>query len=62
MPRPKKTDPPVRLEIKLPESIYTRLALRLFSSAQGHVPYGAWSQFFTALAEEALKKLEASDV
>lgn len=62
MPRPRKVDPSIRLEIKIPESVYTRLAMHLFSPAQGQVPYGAWSQFFAALAEEALKRLENPNV
>ena len=56
MPRPRKTDRPTRLVIYIPESIAAELNLLLFSEAEGKVPHGAMSEFFTRLAEQALDR------
>lgn len=57
MPRPLKTDRPIKVTISLPESLYTRLMLHLMSDVEGRVPHGAVSGFFERLAREALDKL-----
>lgn len=57
MSRPLKADRPVRLEISLPESIHSKLAIILFSSAEARIPQGAWSSFFETLARQALDRL-----
>lgn len=59
MPRPFKTDRPIKLTISLPESLHTRLSLLLFSTADGRVPLGAWSTFFETLGRQALARLPA---
>jgi hypothetical protein len=58
MARPLKLDRPQRVQINLPESVYEPLALLLFSPAEGRVPHGAWSEFFTTLARQALAKAQ----
>lgn len=58
MPRPCKPDRPVKLRISLPQSIHDRLSALLFSTAEGTVPRGAWSDFFTSLAEQALSRIQ----
>lgn len=55
MPRPRKTDRPKRLEVQLPESVYSKLHLELYSDLEGRVPHGSTSELFTALAAEWLK-------
>lgn len=61
MARPRKTDRPSPLQINLPESLKARLTMLLFSPAEGRVPQGAWSTFFTTLAEQALERLDAAN-
>ena len=56
MARPPKLDRPHRVQINLPESIYNPLAVLLFSTVEGRVPHGAWSEFFENLARTALAK------
>ena len=57
-----KTDRPVRVELALPTSVYEPLALILFSPALGKIPKGAWSDFFTTLAKQALERVNAEPV
>ena len=54
MPRPKKTDRPRRFEVCLPESVYARLQLELFSELEGKVPFGAMSVLTTRLIDQWL--------
>lgn len=56
MPRPRKIDRPVRVEVKLPESLHAKLQLELFSELEGCVPLGRMSELFTDLATEWLQK------
>lgn len=58
MARTFKPDRPVRLEINLPMSVHSRLAVLLFSPTEGRVPHGAWSSFFEALARNALAQVQ----
>lgn len=46
MPRKPNIDPPTRLELKLPESLRTKLDLLLFSELEGRVPQGKYQEFF----------------
>lgn len=46
MPRKPEVDRPTRLELKLPESLRTRLDLYLFSELEGRVPKGKYQEFF----------------
>lgn len=45
MPRPKYADPPRPVHIQIPGSLHARIELRLFSTVEGKVPYGAWREF-----------------
>lgn len=56
-----KTDRPVRVELALPTSVYEPLALVLFSPALGKIPKGAWSEFFTTLARQALERMDHAE-
>lgn len=49
MPRVKRVDRPVRLEITLPESVSAAVELELFSDIEGRVPYGARSKLIEQL-------------
>lgn len=57
MARPPKLDRPVAQEIYLPQSLHAELKIRLYSTAEGRVPHGAWSKFFETLARQALARL-----
>lgn len=56
MPRPLKTDRPVRLEIQLPESLYAKLRLELFSEIENRVPVGRTSELYTELTTQWLRE------
>ena len=62
MPRPRKLDRPVRLEISLPESLHAKLSILLFSPAEGCIPKGAWSEFVTILGQQALDRLPKKEI
>lgn len=55
MPRPKKLDRPRRLEVQIPDSIYSKLQDELFSEVEGRVPHGAASTLCTSLITNWLK-------
>lgn len=46
MPRKPQLDPPVALQLMLPESVRTRLDLLLFSEVEGRIPQGSYQRFF----------------
>lgn len=52
MPRKPELDRPTRLDLRLPESIRTRLDLLLFSEVEGRVPQGRYQEFFLARIKE----------
>jgi len=54
MPRVKRVDRPVRLEITLPESVSAAVELELFSDIEGRVPYGARSKLLEQLLRQWL--------
>ena len=54
MPRPRKLIRPVKVHIVLPEDIYARVQLDLWSAVEGRVPVGALSDVITALLRHAL--------
>jgi hypothetical protein len=60
MARPKKAEPSRRVDVYLPESLYARLTLILFSPVEGRVPHGEWSRFFETLARGAVERAETS--
>lgn len=55
MPRPRKLDRPHRLEVQLPNSIYSKLTLELYSDLEGRVPHGAYSEVINGLVTDWLK-------
>lgn len=55
MPRPKKLDRPHRLEVQIPESVYSKIQAELYSEVEGRVPHGAASELLTALLMTWLK-------
>lgn len=55
MPRPFKVDRPKRLEVQLPESIYSKLQTELYSEIEGRVPHGAATELVTGLVSNWLK-------
>jgi hypothetical protein len=55
MPRPRKIDRPQRFEVQLPQSIYAKLNVELYSEVEGRVPHGAFSELTTALVVDWLK-------
>ena len=59
MARSKMTIRPVRLELALPEDLYARAAIVLFSDVEQRIPYGAWSGLFTELLRIYLKRIGA---
>lgn len=52
MPRKPEVDRPTRLELKLPESLRTRLDLFLFSELENRVPKGKYQEFFAERVKE----------
>lgn len=54
MPRPKKTDRPIRVEAKVPESVISCVNLELFSEVEGKVPHGKISELVTQLLRDWL--------
>lgn len=52
MPRPRHTDPPTRLELKLPQSLREKIDEYLFSPLEGRVPYSAYTSFFSGLVQK----------
>ena len=55
MPRIKKSDRPKRLEIYLPESVYGKLYLELYSELEGKIPFGSMSALMTNLVSDWLR-------
>jgi hypothetical protein len=49
MPRPQSDEPPSRLVVYLPQSLYEKLREAHFDHGQGKVPYGALSKYITNL-------------
>ena len=58
MPRPYLVDRPHHMLVTIPQSLYARLALYLYSPLEGRVPQGAYQSFFVARIEEHLAKIE----
>lgn len=56
MARPLKAERTVRQEIYFPASLHAELTLLLFSSAEGRVPHGAWSEFIIKCVQRALER------
>lgn len=52
MSRRRNLVPTVRVEVHLPEDLYTRMKLQLFSELEQKVPLGAYQEFFSARLRE----------
>ena len=50
--RPKSLSPSIDTHLFLPEEIYARISLALWSDAEGRIPHGQMSKFFVARANE----------
>jgi len=55
MPRIRNIDRPRRLETHVPESLYSKVHLELFSELEGKVPHGAVANLIKTLFTEWLK-------
>jgi hypothetical protein len=51
---PRKVDPSHRLEVKIPSSLYAKVALELHSELEGRVPHGAMSKLYEQLTRDWL--------
>lgn len=47
MPRPRNIQRSVQLELQLPEDLYAKLQLHLYSPSEACVPRGAFKTFFS---------------
>ena len=56
MSRPKNLIPTHRLVVYIPEDVYARALIDLYSDVHGRVPLGRWSDTVTALLRDALSK------
>jgi hypothetical protein len=56
MSRPPKAERRIRQEIYFPESDHNRVALLLYSPAEGRVPHGAWSEFVVACVRATIAR------
>lgn len=46
---------PVQLNLSLPEDLFARLKLRLFSEVEGRVPHGAYKRLMVELIKQYLE-------
>lgn len=54
MPRPRLTDRPKQFNVQLPESLYAKLRVELYSELEGRVPHGALSELVQSLVRNWL--------
>lgn len=62
MPRPKLIDRTCRLEVRIPESIFSKMQLELFSELEGRVPFGRNSEVITELVKNWLVEKRGVEV
>ena len=55
MPRVKKIDRPVAMRVYLPQSVFDKLQLELYSELEGKGPHGKQSEVLTELTINWLK-------
>lgn len=60
MGRPRKTVPPSRVGIVLPEDLARRVDSHLMSEVENRVPHGVKSAFFEQLVREFFQKLDGT--
>jgi hypothetical protein len=58
MPRPKNIIPPVEVRVNIPQDLFLRLQIELFSEVDGKVPYAAVSKYMTALLRKSLEEID----
>lgn len=54
MPRPKLVEPTERVHFHMPQKLYAQVALRLRSSVEERIPYGAWAALICPLLQQHL--------
>lgn len=47
---------PVKLTLNLPEDVWTKMTLHLYSPVEGRVPHGAYSRFLSERINEFFTK------
>lgn len=52
MARPKAVEPTERVYFHMPQSLYAKVKLALFSELESRVPYGAWAELICPLLHE----------
>lgn len=60
MGRPRKTTPPVRVGLTLPQDLADRLDQHLTSEVENRVPHGDKSKFFETLVRDYFQKLDGN--
>lgn len=55
MPRAKHIDPPKHIGTVIPESLWSKVQLELYSELEGKVPYGAFQKLVRGLLTDWLK-------
>lgn len=55
MPKPKRIVRPRILNLSIPEDLFARLQLHLYSELEGRVPFGAYSKFINQLIQKELQ-------
>ena len=54
--------PPIHLHTTIPQDLWTRMTLHLWSPAEKRVPKGAYQQFLVGLVRNYFANLESNDV
>jgi len=61
MPRPRNILRKVQLHVWVTEEVRTRMDLRLYSSIEGRIPFGAHSDFIDSTLGRELDRLDQLD-
>lgn len=56
MARPRKTIRTIYTNVGIPEDLYAKVQLELYSEVEGKVPFGAQQEFYTRLLREHFAK------
>lgn len=62
MSKPQRSDPPVEIELSIPQSVLTRVELALVDPVRGKPAYGARSKLVTRLLKDWLDRLQRGKV
>lgn len=52
---------PVKLTVNLPEDVWTKMTLHLYSPLEGRVPHGSYSRFLSERINEFFSRQEPSN-